>query len=163
MNTQDQITLLRDALERLRAAIERADIEQLVEQEYCAANAALAAPVEQPTIEGWKLVPDFPTAEMIRVGDIATSWDCVTLYNTMLAAAPPAPQQRDDGKDAKRLRGLRQLCGYVEDGSSDTVSIVQDDATREWIVRVGKKNWYHGESMMQTIDAAIAAKLKEPT
>lgn len=34
---------------------------------------------------------------------------------------------------------LRELCGYYQDGSNETVVLFQDDATRECLVRVGKK------------------------
>lgn len=53
-------------------------------------------------------------------------------------AAPP-PVDR-----FAQLRELRELCGYVEDGSSTSVTISQDDATREWCVRVGKIAYYGG-------------------
>ncbi len=58
-------------------------------------------------------------------------------------------------KDKSRLTGLRKLAGYVEDGSSETITIRQDDATNAWIVRVGKQ-WWHGASFRAAIDAAIA-------
>lgn len=61
--------------------------------------------------------------------------------------------------DAKRYLWLREACGYVEDGSSTSVTISQDDATRDWIVRVGpigSKHWWHGRSLGAAIDDAIA-------
>lgn len=54
-----------------------------------------------------------------------------------------------------RLKGLRELCGYVQDGSDTKVRISQDDATREWIVQVGK-DWYHDSYFLGAIDRAIA-------
>lgn len=53
----------------------------------------------------------------------------------------------------ERLKFLRELAGYVEDGSCETVSIGQDDATKEWIVRVGRR-WWHASSFTGAIDAA---------
>lgn len=66
-------------------------------------------------------------------------------------------------KDAERLNAIRELCGYVQDGSSETVRICQDDATREWIISVGgipSKRWYHGSCLRAAIDAAIAQEKK---
>lgn len=37
----------------------------------------------------------------------------------------------------ERLRGLRESCGYVENGSSRSVTIGQDDATRSWYASFG--------------------------
>lgn len=56
-----------------------------------------------------------------------------------------------------RVRGLRKLCGYVEDGSSDKVTICQDDATRTWVVTVGRRQHY-GTTFEAAIDAAIKAE-----
>jgi hypothetical protein len=57
----------------------------------------------------------------------------------------------------KRLKFLRNLCGYVEDGSCTNVTIGQDDATREWVIfTTGTKNWWHGGSFNGAIDAAMA-------
>lgn len=53
---------------------------------------------------------------------------------------------------------LRILCGYIENGSETTVKIFQDDATKEWIVKVGK-NYYHDSSF----DGAFELAFKDPT
>lgn len=55
----------------------------------------------------------------------------------------------------ERMKALRRLCGYVENGSDTTVKIYQDDATRSWCVDVGRR-WYHGPTMLDALDAAIA-------
>lgn len=64
--------------------------------------------------------------------------------------------------DAERLKEIRRMCGYVEDGSDTTVSIFQDDATREWSVRLGPAmkptGYYHANSFTGAIDAAIDAE-----
>ena len=60
--------------------------------------------------------------------------------------------------DAARYRWLREACGYVQDGSSTSVTISQDDATHEWVVRVGdvgSRHWWHGKSLGEAIDAAM--------
>ncbi len=65
-----------------------------------------------------------------------------------------------------RIDGLRRLCGYVEDSSDESVGIYQDDATRDWTVRVGpslspRAKLFHGHSMIAALDAAIAADQPE--
>jgi hypothetical protein len=62
-------------------------------------------------------------------------------------------------KDADRLAGLRELMGYIEDGSSDTVRLFQDDATRSFFVKIGSREYY-GEGFKGAIDAALARALK---
>jgi hypothetical protein len=62
-------------------------------------------------------------------------------------------------KDSKRYRWLIEQCGYVQDGSDQTVGIFQDDATRCWHVRAGSK--HYGEdnrSLDSVIDAALLVK-----
>ena len=62
-------------------------------------------------------------------------------------------------KDAERLKGLRELCGYVEDGSSQTIRITQDDATRDWIIRWNDKaEWVFSSSFKGAIDEAMKGK-----
>jgi hypothetical protein len=66
--------------------------------------------------------------------------------------------------DAELLAKLRQICGYVENGSDESVTIVQDDATREWALYVGtnsailktKRRAYSASSFHQVI--AVAAE-----
>ena len=37
----------------------------------------------------------------------------------------------------KRVKVLRELCGYIEDGSNESVTISQDDATGTWHITIG--------------------------
>lgn len=62
------------------------------------------------------------------------------------------------GEEAiKRLKFLRNLCGFVGNGSDAALVISQDDATRSWIIRVnGTKGWWHGDTFNGAIDAAMA-------
>lgn len=59
------------------------------------------------------------------------------------------------------LNDVRKLCGYVENGSDTTVSIGQDDATREWQAKVGKKA-YHAGSFEDALIEAIKDNPDEP-
>ena len=62
-------------------------------------------------------------------------------------------------KDADRLKGLRELCGYVEDGSSQTIRITQDDATNDLIIRWNDKaGWVFSSSFNGAIDEAMKGK-----
>lgn len=63
-------------------------------------------------------------------------------------------------KDDERISALRRMCGYVENGSETTVKIFQDDATREWFVKVGNRE-YHDTTMLGALDTAAADHPKE--
>lgn len=45
--------------------------------------------------------------------------------------------------DTEKLQGLRKACGYVENGSSQCISIGQDDATKWWSLSIDGKHKYH--------------------
>ena len=118
-----------------------------------------ASPASAP--EGYALIPVEPTSEMTFIGQshrYDATWSVGAIYREMLAAAPTPPVS-DDRKDAEKLlKGLRNLCGFVEDGSSACVTISQDDATKDWIVTVGgpgSKRWWCGRSLEEAIDAAM--------
>ena len=53
-------------------------------------------------------------------------------------------------KFEQQVKTLQALCGHIEDGSSDSVTISQDDATRTWHITVGysprKRKSFWGES-----------------
>ena len=42
-------------------------------------------------------------------------------------------------KAVQTLESLRKLMGYVQNGSDETVSLFQDDATMDFVLRVGNK------------------------
>ncbi len=52
---------------------------------------------------------------------------------------------------------LRRLCGYVEDGSNTSVTIAQDDATKDWVLIIGnkKQELIFSETFMGLFDAAL--------
>lgn len=54
-------------------------------------------------------------------------------------------------EDIARFMKIRRLCGYVENGSEQTVKIFQDDATREWVIKAGRQMW-HAPSFSQVVD-----------
>ncbi len=79
-------------------------------------------------------------------------------FNAAHPTRPSIPERTRNVSEAlvmDRLKAIRLMCGYVEDGSCEVVSIGQDDATSEWIVRVGKRH-YSGTSFENALDEAIA-------
>jgi len=52
------------------------------------------------------------------------------------------------------VNGLRHLMGYVQDGTETTVILFQDDATRDFIVKVGNTSYVSG-SMESAILKAL--------
>ena len=60
-------------------------------------------------------------------------------------------------KAVQTLESLRKLMGYVQNGSDETVSLFQDDATMDYMLRVGKKT-YWGLSLENVIDKAFEAE-----
>lgn len=62
-------------------------------------------------------------------------------------------------KDAAAFRQVRQLMGYVQDGSDQTVSLFQDDATRSYFVNIGssatrRRSYYDEHSLHEAINQA---------
>ena len=47
----------------------------------------------------------------------------------------------------QQLDGLRKACGYIENGTSQAVTISQDDATKEWIAIIdGRKRYFYDKT-----------------
>jgi hypothetical protein len=62
--------------------------------------------------------------------------------------------------DAEIIAGLRDLCGYVENGSDTSIQISQDDATKDWVIHIGRSgfpngNWTWGYSFREACEKAI--------
>lgn len=55
---------------------------------------------------------------------------------------------------AEAFNKIRELMGYVEDGSDVVVSIYQDDATKTFHVRVGSDSVHWGETLTEAINEA---------
>ncbi len=57
--------------------------------------------------------------------------------------------------DSIRWRKLRKLCGYLANGSEETVVISQDDATHTAHIKVGNKSYfaYNKASIEATLDS----------
>ena len=60
-------------------------------------------------------------------------------------------------RKVKTLNHLKELMGYVQNGSDETVYLFQDDATMDYILRVGKKT-YWGFSLENVIEKAFEAE-----
>jgi hypothetical protein len=48
------------------------------------------------------------------------------------------------------------MCGYVENGTSESFTIFQDDATREWCIKTDNKRYY-AISFSGVLDKGVAA------
>ena len=57
--------------------------------------------------------------------------------------------------DKELLDGLRDLCGYVEDASSARVTILQDDATKDWFLLVDSRTIAYSTGFRSVISDAI--------
>lgn len=61
-------------------------------------------------------------------------------------------------RDAARLHAIRQAMGFVENASDTTVRIFQDDATRDFIVKVGTGgDSYYDSSLQGALDQLVKA------
>jgi hypothetical protein len=55
--------------------------------------------------------------------------------------------------DTQRIEKLRAACGYVENGTSGSVQISQDDATKNWsVVGSNAKTYTWGDGLRDAID-----------
>jgi hypothetical protein len=64
-------------------------------------------------------------------------------------------------KLAEDMTRLRDLMGYVENGSDQTVVLFQDDATMSFIIKTKtytKENSYWGRSLHEAIQKAFEAE-----
>lgn len=119
--------------------------------------------------EGYALVPLEPTDDMTVA--FAEAWfskarpidDCEMsdAYAAMLAAAPTPTAPADVARDAERLKGIRRLCGFIQNGTDTVVKIFEDDATREWVMKVGTQTFY-APTFTSVLDAAITANKENP-
>jgi hypothetical protein len=79
---------------------------------------------------------------------------CAILRAVVQAEAATVIEKRD----AANFRDIRDLMGYVEDGSHQTVRLFQDDASREYFVGLGAKSAYHGRTLPIAIENAKEGK-----
>lgn len=83
------------------------------------------------------------------------------LHDEEIAKRIAAVQARERAEaDAELLRGLRELCGYFQDGGERTVKLFQDDACRDYHIEVDKRHWC-ADSWSGVIMEAIAALTPE--
>jgi hypothetical protein len=74
--------------------------------------------------------------------------------------------QQERGK-AEAWEKLTALLGYVENGTSEVVTVHQDDATRSYIVKVGPvgmshtsaRKYYDGDTLAKAVDAAFMGEV----
>lgn len=66
---------------------------------------------------------------------------------------------RIHGDASDRLQSIRKAMGYVENGSDTTVKLFQDDATRDFIIKVGRDDFGHS-IWGNSFEAALSALAK---
>ena len=54
--------------------------------------------------------------------------------------------------NSNRLEALEEACGYLENGTQESVLIFADDATREWFIRRSGKVIAAGKSFMGALE-----------
>lgn len=101
--------------------------------------------------QSWACKVVTAVAEKLRSQDIAAARDKLL--------ADTANEAHRIWNDADLLASLRRLCGYVENGSSESIGISQDDATNEWVLRIGpsmspRVRHFHARSFHQVIRIA---------
>ena len=80
-----------------------------------------------------------------------------TAYITLGDIKEMAQELLTARKAVQTLNSLRELIGYAQNGSDETVSLFQDDATMDYMLRVGKKT-YWGLSLENVIEKAFEAE-----
>ena len=80
-----------------------------------------------------------------------------TAYVTLGDVKEIAQELLSARKAVQTLNSLRKLMGYVQNRSDETVSLFQDDATMDFMLRVGNKT-YWGNYLEQVIDKAFEAE-----
>ena len=110
--------------------------------------------------QSWACKVVTAVAEKLRSQDIAAARDKLL--------ADTANEAHKIWNDAELLASLRRLCGYVENGSSEPIGISQDDATNEWVLRIGpamttRARHFHARSFHQVIRIAADDMLENET
>jgi hypothetical protein len=54
--------------------------------------------------------------------------------------------------DTNCLKGIRAACGFVEDGSSQSLTIGQDDATKTWYAMIDLQSKHHAPSFTALLE-----------
>lgn len=100
--------------------------------------------------------------EAVGLATVRREWpDLIPTYHKAVAAVCMVEQSE---KDKALLRKLQEVMGYVQDGSSQFITLGQDDATRDWILRVGtvpRCTTYFGASLSDVIEQAHKGRTGE--
>lgn len=66
-----------------------------------------------------------------------------------------------ENTDTDRLNALRRLMGYTQNASDVTVTLSEDDATRDVFLTAGKGTRYCGSNLRNLLDLVIEDHKKE--
>ncbi len=62
-------------------------------------------------------------------------------------------------REQSKWKQLKELCGHLQDGSQETVTLMQDDATRTICIKIGKQ-YFPGDTFEEAL--AFAAAIRQP-
>jgi len=147
MSAADEIAKLRGEVDALRLENERlgGPADNFPSAQTAEFIADKAINFVEGTVRDWLPPGEFSSARVHLVGIVKTAID-----QTVASALVKVRH------DSRRLKGLRNLMGFIQDGSSGTVKLYQDEATGDFFVSTGRRS-YWGESFDTAIDAAIKA------
>lgn len=57
-------------------------------------------------------------------------------------------------RTADAMVRLRELCGFVENGTGRAVTVSQDDASKEWCVSLAHGPMFYGATLVEAIENA---------
>lgn len=100
------------------------------------------------------------TTETLRAEIERLQTELVECRSLIDPQVPELAKLKKQAKAAEAFETLVKACGYVANGTSTSVTIFQDDATKDWFVRVGKKDYYVGSNIFEAVEE-LAKNLKE--
>jgi hypothetical protein len=114
------------------------------------------APLEYTGRTQWRTVSHVQRGYGLQPGHVALSF----LMADHVSAMPDVTADMRCNSD--RYKQLQAMMGYWQDGSEQTVTLFQDDATRTVHLKIGDRmpRRYYGDSLSQVIEQAAAIELK---
>ena len=96
----------------------------------------------------WCIENDFAAQRELAAIEEARGLSETEKLRAQLAASEQRVKKLE--KFEQQMKTLQALCGHIEDGSNDSVTLSQDDATGTWHITVGysprKRKSFWGES-----------------
>jgi hypothetical protein len=108
-----------------------------------------AKPLHSPLPETALTVADYKVMledhkRLVRELDVAINGEAGAAKQASLCdIVAQVRSQKISKYNSENFLAIRGAMGHVSDGSSEAVTLFQDDATRDYFVRVGKKSYFH--------------------